>query len=113
MSPMLKRLCRLSPALSLPFLSGCDLVVMSPSGDIAAQQRDLIVVSTVLMLLIIVPVICLTLFFAWHYRRSNTAAAYDPDWHHSTRLEVIIWAAPLAIIIALGAVTWISTHKLD
>ena len=38
-------------------LTGCDLVVMSPSGDIAAQQRDLIVISTLLLLLIIVPVI--------------------------------------------------------
>ncbi|MEI2302283.1 ubiquinol oxidase subunit II [Ensifer sp. MJa1] len=89
------------------------MVVMSPSGDIAAQQRDLIVVSTVLMLLIIVPVIFLTLFFAWRYRQSNMAAKYDPEWHHSTGLEVIIWSAPLAIIIALGAITWVSTHKLD
>jgi cytochrome o ubiquinol oxidase subunit II len=94
-------------------LAGCDLVVMSPSGDVAAQQRDLIVISTVLMLIIIVPVICLTLYFAWHYRQSNTAAKYDPEWHHSTGLEVIIWSAPLAIIIALGAITWVSTHKLD
>lgn len=94
-------------------LSGCNMVVMSPSGDVAAQQRDLIVVSTILMLLIIVPVICLTLFFAWRYRQSNAAAKYDPEWHHSTGLEVIIWSAPLAIIIALGAITWVSTHKLD
>jgi cytochrome o ubiquinol oxidase subunit 2 len=99
-------------ALIFP-LAGCNMVVMSPSGDIAAQQRDLIIVSTVLMLLIIVPVIFLTLLFAWRYRRSNLAATYDPEWHHSMRLEVVIWAAPLAIIIALGAVTWISTHKLD
>jgi cytochrome o ubiquinol oxidase subunit 2 len=110
---MLKRFFQISLTLVLPLLAGCNMVVMSPSGDIAAQQRDLIVVSTVLMLLIIVPVICLSLYFAWHYRRSNVNAAYDPEWHHSTRLEVIIWAAPLAIIIALGAVTWISTHKLD
>jgi cytochrome o ubiquinol oxidase subunit 2 len=110
---MLKRLIQISTAISLPLLSGCNLVVMSPSGDIAAQQRDLIVVSTVLMLLIIVPVICLSLYFAWHYRSSNVSATYDPEWHHSTRLEVVIWSAPLAIIIALGAITWISTHKLD
>lgn len=105
----------LRPFLLLPvlLLTGCNMVVMSPSGDIAAQQRDLIVVSTILMLIIIVPVLFLTLFFAWRYRQSNTAATYDPEWHHSTRLEVIIWAAPLAIIIALGAITWISTHKLD
>ncbi|MCF3643007.1 ubiquinol oxidase subunit II [Rhizobium sp. TRM95111] len=99
--------------LMLSTLSGCNMVVMSPSGDIAAQQRDLIVVSTILMLVIIVPVICLTLYFSWHYRQSNTAAQYDPEWHHSTGLEVIIWSAPLAIIIALGAITWVSTHKLD
>ncbi|MDE1157387.1 MAG: ubiquinol oxidase subunit II [Neorhizobium sp.] len=110
---MLKRLCQLSLAATIPFLSGCDMVVMSPSGDIAIQQRDLIIVSTILMLLIIVPVIFLTLYFAWHYRGSNTSAKYDPNWHHSTRLEVVIWAAPLAIIIALGAITWISTHQLD
>ena len=100
-------------ALMLATLSGCNMVVMSPSGDVAAQQRDLIVVSTILMLVIIVPVIFLTLFFAWRYRQSNTAAKYDPEWHHSTGLEVIIWSAPLAIIIALGAITWVSTHKLD
>ncbi|WP_425314219.1 ubiquinol oxidase subunit II [Shinella curvata] len=94
-------------------LSGCNMVVMSPSGDIAAQQRDLIVISTILMLVIIIPVIFLTVFFAWRYRQSNTAATYDPEWHHSTGLEVIIWSAPLAIIIALGAITWVSTHKLD
>ncbi|MGE6739501.1 ubiquinol oxidase subunit II [Allorhizobium pseudoryzae] len=112
--PRLMKLIRRLSALALPLaLSGCDLVVMSPSGDIAMQQRDLIIISVVLMLLIIVPVMCLTLYFAWHYRRSNTTAKYDPEWHHSTRLEVVIWSAPLAIIIALGAVTWISTHKLD
>ncbi|WP_341487677.1 ubiquinol oxidase subunit II [Pararhizobium sp. A13] len=104
---------RLSIMLMLPTLTGCNMVVMSPSGDIAAQQRDLIVISTILMLIIIVPVICLTLYFAWHYRQSNKAAKYDPEWHHSTGLEVVIWSAPLAIIIALGAITWVSTHKLD
>jgi len=97
----------------LVLLAGCNMVVMAPSGDIAVQQRDLIVISTVLMLLIIIPVIFLIFFFAWKYRQSNTEAKYDPDWHHSTRLEVMIWSAPLVIIIALGAVTWISTHKLD
>lgn len=94
-------------------LGGCDWVVMNPSGDIAAQQRDLIILATVLMLLIIVPVIALTLFFAWKYRASNEEATYAPDWHHSTRLEIIIWAAPLIIITILGAVTWSSTHLLD
>ncbi|WP_377157217.1 ubiquinol oxidase subunit II [Roseateles sp. UC29_93] len=99
-------------ALALP-LTACNMVVMKPSGDIANQQAQLIVASTLLMLLIIVPVIILTLVFAFRYRASNTQATYSPEWDHSTRLELIIWGAPLLIIIALGAMTWISTHKLD
>lgn len=99
----------LSPVL----LAGCNTVVLNPSGDIAAQQGHLIVVSTLLMLLIIVPVIALTILFAWRYRHNNTAAKYEPDWDHSTQLELVIWGAPLLIIIALGLLTWISTHTLD
>jgi cytochrome o ubiquinol oxidase subunit II len=94
-------------------LAGCDLVVLRPSGDVAAQQSHLIVMSTLLMLLIIVPVIALTLVFAWRYRESNTAARYTPEWDHSVQLELLIWAAPLLIIILLGALTWIGTHTLD
>lgn len=99
--------------LPLMLLAGCNTVVMNPSGDIARQQADLIVISTVLMLLIIVPVIALTVAFAWKYRQSNTEAEYDPDWDHSTKLELVIWGAPLLIIIVLGLVTWVTTHKLD
>jgi cytochrome o ubiquinol oxidase subunit II len=86
---------------------------MNPSGSVAAQQSRLIVQSTVLMLLIVIPVIVLTVVFAWRYRQSNKEATYTPDWDHSTQLELVIWAAPLLIIIALGALTWISSHTLD
>ncbi|MCK0195863.1 ubiquinol oxidase subunit II [Ancylobacter sp. 6x-1] len=94
-------------------LGGCNFVVLAPTGDIAAQQRDMLVISTLLMLLIIIPVMALTAFFAWKYRQSNTAADYAPDWDHSTQLELVIWSAPLLIIICLGALTWIGTHLLD
>ena len=105
---------RLLAAVLLPLLAGCSkTVVLNAPGDVAAQQGNLIIIATVLMLLIIVPVIVLTLLFAWRYRASNTEATYRPDWDHSTQLELVIWAAPLLIIIALGAVTWISTHLLD
>jgi cytochrome o ubiquinol oxidase subunit 2 len=99
----------------LPFslLAGCDTVVLNPSGDIAAQQGHLVIISTVLMLLIIVPVIALVFIFAWRYRKNNTSAKYEPDWDHSTKLELVIWGVPLLMIIVLGLITWISTHKLD
>jgi cytochrome o ubiquinol oxidase subunit 2 len=109
-------LIRLRPLLVLPLaalLSGCNFVLLNPAGDVAVQQRDVLLASVGLMLLIVLPVMALTVFFAWRYRQSAKGAAYDPDWHHSTALEVGIWSAPLAIIVALGALTWVSTHLLD
>ncbi len=97
----------------MALLGGCNFVVLDPSGHVAAQERDLVVISTVLMLLIIVPVMALTVLFAWRYRHSNQTAPYDPDWDHSTQLELVIWAVPLLIIICLGALTWMGTHLLD
>lgn len=108
-----KILSRLLVTGLLLALAGCDTIVLNPPGDIAAQQGQLVITATNLMLLIIVPVIALTFWFGWKYRASNKDATYAPDWDHSTQLELIIWAAPLAIIIALGAITWISTHTLD
>jgi len=99
--------------LTAVLLSGCNTVLLHPSGSVAAQQGHLIVQSTFLMLLIVIPVIVLTVVFAWRYRQSNKDATYTPDWDHSTQLELVIWAAPLMIIIALGALTWISSHTLD
>lgn len=100
------------PLALLMLLGGCNTVLMNASGDVAVQQGRLIVVATMLMLLIIIPVIACTILFAWRYRASNKAT-YAPDWNHSTLLELLIWGAPLLIIIALGLVTWISTHTLD
>ena len=94
-------------------LGGCQAVVLDPSGDVAVQQRDLLVESTALMLLVIVPVMALTVLFAWRYRQSNASARYEPDWDHSTHLELVIWGAPLLIIICIGAITWMGTHLLD
>lgn len=94
-------------------LSGCNWVVMDPSGDIAKQQAFLITISTLLMLIVIVPVIILTVWYAWKYRASNSKAEYDPDWHHSATLETIIWTAPLAIILVLSGITFVATHRLD
>ena len=93
-------------------LSGCDRAVLDPAGDVAREQRNLIYISTALMLLIIVPVMVLIVTFAWRYRKGK-GGTYDPYFDHSTSLELLIWSAPLMIIIALGALTWSSTHLLD
>ena len=66
-SRLIRGLCLL-PAL---LLAGCNTVLLHPSGSVAAQQGHLIVQSTILMLLIVIPVIVLTVVFAWRYRQST------------------------------------------
>jgi cytochrome o ubiquinol oxidase subunit 2 len=103
---------RLGSLALLASLSACSPVVLNPAGDIAKQEASLVVTATLLMLIIIIPVMALTVYFAWKYRE-NAGARYEPEWHHSTQLELVIWAAPLMIIIALGSLTWVTTHTLD
>jgi len=107
-----RRLTALALLPLMALLSGCNYAVLDPAGDVALQQRDIIYFSTALMLLIIVPVMILIVVFAWRYKKGN-GGTYDPNFDHSTSLELVIWAAPLLIIIALGALTWWSTHLLD
>ncbi len=99
--------------LLAPVVSGCNLVVINPSGDIASQQSDLIIYSTILMLIVVLPVMALTVFFALKYRASNKSAKYEPDWYHSTSLEIVIWTVPMAIILCLAGLTWVATHRLE
>lgn len=109
--PLIRTTRLLAPAFLLA-LGGCSGPVVDPAGDIARQQFDIILFSTALMLVIIVPVLVLIVLFAWRYRKGG-GGTYDPTFDHSTGLELAIWSAPLLIIIALGALTWSSTHLLD
>ena len=72
----LYRKCLLLPLLIL--LPGCDMVLLNPAGLVARQQSSLLVASVFIMLLIVIPVIGMSLWFAWRYRESNTEATYDP-----------------------------------
>ena len=65
------RILTVLPVFAL--LGGCQWVLLWPSGDVAVQQRNLMLASTALMLLVILPVMALTIFFAWRYRASARA----------------------------------------
>ena len=65
------------------------------------------------MLAIVIPTIAATFAFAWWFRASNTKARYLPDFEYSGRLEMIVWAIPIMVIVLLGGVTWIGAHELD
>ncbi|WOC15907.1 ubiquinol oxidase subunit II [Pseudochrobactrum sp. MP213Fo] len=93
-------------------LAGCQQVILSPSGAIGVQERDLIIFATVIMSLIVIPVIIVTLYFANKYRSTNNNE-YTPDWHHSNKIEAVVWIIPCIVVAVLGYVTWIKTHELD
>lgn len=106
----------LRPALLSVFaalLAGCDAAILNPKGQIGHDEKTLLITATVLMLLVVVPVIVMTLWFAWKYRASNTKARYEPDWAHSTAIEVVMWSIPCMIILVLAVLTWRSSHALD
>jgi cytochrome o ubiquinol oxidase subunit 2 len=101
------------PLIGALLLSGCNMTLLNPTGQVGLEQRNLIITATLLMLLVVVPVIVMTFLFAWKYRATNTDAVYTPKWSHSTKIEIAVWAVPVLIIIALGYVTYVSTHALD
>ncbi len=94
-------------------LSGCNMEVLTPKGDIGAHEKSLILIALGLMAIVAIPVIAMTLWFAWRYRSSNTKATYAPEWSHSTKIEVVVWTIPAIIIVILASITWTSSHELD
>lgn len=106
----------LLPVGLLLLLGGCSLdsvTAFFPAGVVGGHQRDLMILTFVLMLFVFVPVVTLTLFFAWRYRLSNSDARYTPRWSESALVEVFLWGGPVVIVCILAVVTWISTHQLD
>ncbi len=77
------------------------------------QEKTLFLTAFGLMLIVVIPVIFMTVYFAWKYRASNTKALYLPKWSHSTAIEVIVWAIPCVIVTILAIITWRTSHTLD
>ncbi|NDL65001.1 cytochrome o ubiquinol oxidase subunit II [Acerihabitans arboris] len=108
-----KSLGILSLVCASALLSGCDMALMNPKGQIGLEQRSLILTALGLMLLVVVPAIVMAVVFAIKYRASNTQATYSPNWSHSNKVELVVWTVPILIIIFLALLTWKSTHALD
>ena len=113
LSPQARRL--LAPLAAWP-LAGCSALnhgILAAAGPVADHERHLFIIVCVVMLFVIGPVVLLTPLFAWHYRLSNTKAAYRPDWGFNWPLEGLIWIPPIGIVIGLAFVLWPDTHLLD
>jgi cytochrome o ubiquinol oxidase subunit 2 len=87
--------------------------VLDPQGPIAAAERTILLNATVIMAAVVVPVILLTLAFAWWFRAGNKWARRAPDWAYSGPVEVTVWSIPTLVILFLGGIAWIGSHDLD
>jgi cytochrome o ubiquinol oxidase subunit 2 len=87
--------------------------ILDPQGPISTAERMILIDATAIMLVVVVPVIALTLFFAWRYRASSKSAAYRPDWSYSGQIEMVVWSIPAMVVILLAGVGWTGSHQLD
>ena len=94
-------------------LGACHSEVLDPAGPVSAAERTILFDSLAIMLAVVIPVIIATLYIAYRFRASNTAAPYWPTFTHSGRIELIIWSIPALVIFFLGGIAWTSSFLLD
>lgn len=95
-------------------MTGCSkLVVLNSKGPIGQEETILIYKSIAAMLIVILPVFVMTYLFVKRYRASNHDTEYDPDFVHSTAVEIVIWTVPILIVAFLSYLVWVKTYELD
>lgn len=94
-------------------LASCREGVLDPQGPVGKAERLILIDATTIMLAVVIPVILLTLAFAWWFRAGNRRARYRPDWEYSGRIEMIVWFIPMLVILFLGGMAWEGAHDLD
>ena len=99
--------------LGCMMLASCREGVLDPHGPVGQAERVILGDATAIMLAVVIPVIILSLVFAWWFRAGNRRATYRPEWEYAGRIELIIWAIPALVILFLGGIAWIGSHDLD
>lgn len=87
--------------------------MLDPQGPVGAAQRLILFDATAIMLAIVIPVIVLTLAIAWWFRAGNARAQYRPDWEYSGPVELVVWSIPALVVMFLGGIAWVGSHRLD
>jgi cytochrome o ubiquinol oxidase subunit 2 len=87
--------------------------LLNPHGPVSASEIAILLDASLVMLAIVVPTIIATFAFAWWFRASNRRARYLPDFQYSGRIELVVWSIPVMVILLLGGVSWIGSHRLD
>ena len=95
-------------------LGGCSTILLfDPKGPIGESERFVILAAFVLMLLVVIPVFIMAFWFPRKYRASNPDSTYMPKWGYSAKIDLFMWAVPIAIVTLLAILAWTRTHALD
>lgn len=97
----------------LLLLTGCDYALFNSKGVAGKEMGDTILLTASIMLIVVIPTIILAVWLPIKYRKANTKATYAPEWEHSTKIEVIVWAIPIAIIVVLATIAYKTSYSLD
>ncbi len=91
----------------------CRQGLIHPQGPVSASEMAILIDASLVMLAIVVPTILAIIAFAWWFRASNPRSQYRPGFTYSGRIELVVWSIPLMVILLLGGVSWIGSHRLD
>ncbi|MTH55582.1 cytochrome aa3 quinol oxidase subunit II [Bacillus mangrovi] len=111
----LKPMILFGALMSVFMLGGCSqLAVLDPKGPVAAQQRDLIMLSIVFMLFIIAVVFVLFILIIVKYRERPENMKYEPPQMDGSKFLEIVWTViPVIIVIALSIPTVQAIYALE
>ncbi|GAB3488876.1 ubiquinol oxidase subunit II [Marinomonas epiphytica] len=94
-------------------LSGCDLTLFDSSGVTGKEIGDTILLTMGLMLIVVIPTIIMSVWIPYKFHEKKTDETYEPEWEHSTKIEFLAWGVPVAIIVVLAWIAYVTSYSLD
>ncbi|MDA8365019.1 MAG: COX aromatic rich motif-containing protein [Gammaproteobacteria bacterium] len=97
-------------------LTGCSthhLWLFHPKGPIAATELRMMAIDVAIMLGIIIPTGLMVVWFLWRYRASTGKGRFDPNWSHSTVIEIVVWGIPLIVVGVLGYYSYKGVYEVN
>lgn len=109
------RLFALMTAL-LVFLAGCgreEISTLIPAGEVASDQFNLLILSSIVMLFVIIVVTIIYVLAIFKFRRSKLGEDMIPEQvEGSAKLEFLWTAIPIVLLLILAVPTVYSTFDL-
>ncbi len=89
------------------------IAILAPKGQIALEERNLLLILQAIMLLVVIPVYLFTFIFSWIYSAHNKNSKYDPDLVDNKVAEYFWWGIPTVLTAIIAILTYIKTNELD